>query len=48
LQARQVKVLAASGDKVAVQGISPGTLLVRSTFLGWNRLSTGEKVEVIR
>lgn len=48
LHAEPVKVLGTSGDKVAVEGISPGTWVVRSTFLGWNRLSTGEKVEVIQ
>jgi len=48
LHAEPVKVLGTSGDKVAVDGISPKTLLIRNTFMGWNSLSTGEKVEVIR
>ncbi len=48
LQAREVKVLGTSGDKIAVEGVPPGTRVVQNTFLGWNRLSTGEKVEVIQ
>ncbi|MBS3808877.1 MAG: efflux RND transporter periplasmic adaptor subunit [Desulfobacterales bacterium] len=48
LQAKPIEVLGMSGDKVAVKGVSPGARVVRSTFLGWNRLSSGEKVEVIQ
>lgn len=48
LQARPVKVLAMSRDQIAVEGVSPGTRIVQNTFLGWNRLSSGEKVEVIQ
>lgn len=48
LKATAVEILGYSKDQVAVKGLSPGTQVVRNTFLGWNRLSSGEKVEVIR
>jgi RND family efflux transporter MFP subunit len=43
-----VTVLASQGDRVAIQGIEPDQLVVTSTFLGWTRLSAGQKVEVLQ
>ncbi len=34
--------------RVAVDGLKPGTRVVRSTYLGWNRLAGGEPVEVVQ
>jgi RND family efflux transporter MFP subunit len=48
LEPRAVEVLGASGDRAAVSGIDPGVSLVENTFLGWARLSSGEKVEAVR
>lgn len=43
-----VTVLASQGDRVAIQGIKPDQPVVTSTFLGWTRLSAGQKVEVLQ
>jgi len=43
-----VKVLASSGDTVAIEGIEPDTQVVTNTFLGWTILSGGKKVEVLK
>ena len=48
LEPRAVEVLGASGDRAAVSGIDPGVSVVENTFLGWARLSSGEKVEAAR
>ncbi len=48
LKSHKVKVLGASNDETAVEGISPDEQVVVSTFLGWANLSSGKKVEVIR
>ena len=48
LEAQRVTVLGYDGDEAALEGISPGTEVVRSTFLGWARLSSGEQVEAVR
>jgi multidrug efflux pump subunit AcrA (membrane-fusion protein) len=48
LEPRPVEVLGASGDRAAVAGIDPGASVVENTFLGWARLSSGEKVEAVR
>jgi RND family efflux transporter MFP subunit len=48
LEPRPVEVLGASGGRIAVAGIDPGVRLVENTFLGWARLSSGEKVEAVR
>jgi hypothetical protein len=40
--------LASQGDRVAIQGIAPDQSVVTSTFLGWTRLSAGQKVEVLQ
>ncbi|MFU8856089.1 MAG: efflux RND transporter periplasmic adaptor subunit [Deferrisomatales bacterium] len=45
---RPVRVVASGGGKVAVEGIDPGLEVVTSTYLGWNRLAAGERVEVTR
>ena len=45
---RPVKILGFTGDQAAVAGIEGGTDVVRNTFLGWTRLSTGELVEAVR
>lgn len=42
-----VKLLAVKDEMAAIEGISAGTSVVRTTFLGWNRLSAGEAVEVM-
>jgi len=48
LNPRAVEVLGASGDRAVVSGIKPGVSVVKNTFLGWARLSSGEKVEAVR
>lgn len=48
LQAREVQVLGSSQDRVAVEGISPGEQVVQNTYLGWARLSSGQKVEAVQ
>ena len=47
LRARPVEVLGQSEDRIAVEGIEPKSRVVKSSFLGWDRLSSGEKVEVV-
>ena len=44
----RVTVLASQGDRVAIRGIEPNQPVVISTFLGWTRLSAGQKVEVLQ
>jgi RND family efflux transporter MFP subunit len=46
LSPRSVKILGTGGDYVAVDGVEPGERAVTNTFLGWARLSAGNKVEV--
>ncbi|MCF8030627.1 MAG: efflux RND transporter periplasmic adaptor subunit [Desulfohalobiaceae bacterium] len=48
LEPHPVEVLGTSGDRAAVSGIDPGVSVVENTFLGWARLSSGEKVEAVR
>mgnify|MGYP000645023216 CR=1 FL=1 len=48
LSPRRVNVLGFTGDQAAVTGVPPGMRLVRNTFLGWARLSSGEKVEAVQ
>jgi len=48
LQAKPVVILGRNNDRVAVEGIEPGTEVVMSTFLGWSRLSAGLTVEATR
>jgi RND family efflux transporter MFP subunit len=48
LAARSVSVLESSGDEVAVEGVQAGEQVVLSTFLGWARLASGRKVEVMK
>lgn len=42
-----VKLLAVKDEMAAIEGVPVGTPVVRTTFLGWNRLSAGEAVEVM-
>ncbi|MEE4252602.1 MAG: efflux RND transporter periplasmic adaptor subunit [Desulfuromusa sp.] len=42
-----VKLLAVKDEMAAIAGVPVGTPVVRTTFLGWNRLSAGEVVEVM-
>jgi RND family efflux transporter MFP subunit len=48
LEPREVEPLGYSGDEVAVLGLDEGEEVVENTFLGWARLSSGEKVEPVR
>jgi RND family efflux transporter MFP subunit len=48
LEPHAVEVLGTDGDRAAVSGIDPGVSVVENTFLGWARLSSGEKVEAVR
>jgi len=43
-----VKHLADDGNMAAIEGLAVGTAVVRMPFLGWNRLSADEVVEVIQ
>ncbi len=43
-----VDVLGSSGDMAAVTGVNPGDMVVANTFLGWAKLASGMKVEVIK
>jgi multidrug efflux pump subunit AcrA (membrane-fusion protein) len=45
---RPVTVLASQGDRVAIRGIESDQAVVTSSFLGWTRLSAGQKVEVLQ
>nr|WP_320116543.1 efflux RND transporter periplasmic adaptor subunit [uncultured Desulfuromonas sp.] len=42
-----VQCLAVKDNMAAIEGIPVGTKVVQSTFLGWNRLAGGERVEVV-
>jgi RND family efflux transporter MFP subunit len=42
-----VRVLLVRDGLAAVEGIPAGTAVVRTTYLGWNRLAEGEAVEVV-
>ncbi len=44
-QAQPVKVLLTGAEKAAVKGLKEEEAVVRSTYLGWNRLSNGMAVE---
>lgn len=48
LNSRQVDILGAEGDDVAVHGLNDGDQVVLSTFLGWAQLSSGLKVEAVK
>jgi len=48
LEHHQVKILGASGDDTAVEGIAPGEKVVTNTFLGWAKLAGGMKVEPVQ
>lgn len=45
-RAQPVEVLLIEGETAAVEGLEEGTPVVRSTYLGWNRLAEGVAVEV--
>jgi len=44
----RIEVLAIRDGIAAVDGLKPGTPVVLSTYLGWNRLAAGQTVEVIQ
>jgi RND family efflux transporter MFP subunit len=48
LRARAVQLLGHSGDQAALARLRPGTKVVHNTFLGWVRLSSGEKVTAVQ
>lgn len=48
LAAHAVELLGFTDGQAAVEGIPAGTPVVENTFLGWARLSAGEKVEAVR
>jgi len=48
LEPRPVEVQGTDGNRAAVSGIDPGVSVVENTFLGWARLSSGERVEAVR
>jgi RND family efflux transporter MFP subunit len=48
LHAQAVTVLGHANGQVAVRGVKAGATVVRHTYLGWARLTAGEKVEPIR
>ncbi len=45
--AMAVTILGRSAGQVAVSGVESGTRVVQNTYLGWNRLASGEPVEVL-
>lgn len=45
-RAQPVEVLLVAEGLAAVRGLAEGVAVVRSTYLGWNRLAAGEAVEV--
>ncbi len=45
---RKVTVALVRNGNAAITGIDPGDTVVRSTYLGWTRVSNGEPIEVIR
>lgn len=45
-RSQPVEVLLIEGETAAVEGLEEGTPVVRSTYLGWNRLAEGVAVEV--
>jgi RND family efflux transporter MFP subunit len=47
LQSRRVDVLGHADGETALKGVKPGERVVRHTFLGWTRLTSGEKVEAV-
>jgi len=48
LEARPVRVIGYSGGRAGLEGVEAGERVVRNTFLGWARLSSGEKVEAVK
>ncbi|MFP4393035.1 MAG: efflux RND transporter periplasmic adaptor subunit [Desulfohalobiaceae bacterium] len=48
LEPKGVQVLGYSRDRAAVKGLEPGADVVRNTYLGWARLSSGQRVEAVR
>lgn len=46
LKVREVQVLGTSGELAAVQGLQPGEVAVRHSFLGWARLADGIQVKI--
>ncbi len=48
LDPRGLTLLATTGEAAAVEGVTPGEIVVTSSFLGWVRLSSGLRVEVVQ
>lgn len=48
LQAQKVEVVGFTNDSAGISGLEPDVDIVESTFLGWTRLSSGEKVKAVR
>jgi len=42
-----VTITGRNQGQAAVKGLEPGTQVIQSTYLGWNRLAAGEAVEVL-
>ncbi len=42
-----VMVLGRNSGMAAIQGVPSGTRVIENTYLGWNRLAAGERVEVM-
>ncbi|MFP4175798.1 MAG: efflux RND transporter periplasmic adaptor subunit [Candidatus Brocadiia bacterium] len=48
LEARRIEVLGYAEDRAGVSGLDAGSSVVKNTYLGWARLSAGEKVEAVQ
>lgn len=48
LTSRPVEVMGFTDDRAAVRGVTSGSQVVRNTFLGWARLSSGDRVEAVQ
>lgn len=48
LDARSVEISGYEDGRAAITGISPDTVVVRNTYLGWARLASGDKVKAIQ
>jgi len=48
LSAQKVQLLGFTNDSAGISGLQAGIEIVESTFLGWTRLSSGEKVKAVR
>ena len=48
LKLRPIKKIMSTSGRTEIEGLTPGTQVVTSTFLGWVNLSEGLKVEVVK